>query len=52
LTLPRYQNYSLTFERQLTNNMRLDFHTSPTAEPPDQHLAIPGAWRQIWIQAF
>ena len=24
LTLPRYQNYSLTFERQLTNNMRLD----------------------------
>ncbi len=24
LTLPRYQNYSLTFEQQLTNNMRLD----------------------------
>jgi len=24
LTLPRYQNYSLTFERQITNNMRLD----------------------------
>ena len=24
LTLPRYQNCSLTFERQLTNNMRLD----------------------------
>ncbi len=24
LTLPRYQNWSLTFEQQLTNNMRLD----------------------------
>jgi TonB-dependent receptor-like protein len=24
ITLPRYQNWSLTFERQLTNNMRLD----------------------------
>jgi Carboxypeptidase regulatory-like domain/TonB dependent receptor len=24
LTLPRYQNYSVTFEQQLTNNMRLD----------------------------
>ncbi len=24
LTLPRYQNWSLTFERQLTDNMRLD----------------------------
>jgi len=24
LTLPRYQNYSLTFEQQLTGNMRLD----------------------------
>src|SRR5262249_42511124 len=24
LTLPRYQNYSLTFERELTQNMRLD----------------------------
>jgi hypothetical protein len=24
LTLPRYQNWSLTFERQLTNNMRVD----------------------------
>jgi Carboxypeptidase regulatory-like domain/TonB dependent receptor len=24
LTLPRYQNFSLTVERQLTNNMRLD----------------------------
>src|SRR5205814_4926792 len=24
LTLPRYQNYSLTFEQQLTDNMRLD----------------------------
>ena len=24
LTLPRYQNYSLTFEHQLTNNMRID----------------------------
>jgi len=24
LTLPRYQNYSLTVEQQLTNNMRLD----------------------------
>ena len=46
LTLPRYQNYSLTFEQQLTNNMRID-----VSYIANRGSRLTNNWQSMGIQA-
>jgi hypothetical protein len=46
LKLPRYQNWSLTFERQLTNNMRLD-----VSYIANRGTRLTSDWQKMGIQA-
>jgi len=46
LTLPRYQNWSLTVERQLTNNMKLD-----VSYIANRGTRLTDHWRRLGLEA-